>query len=450
MRIKIWASNDPSFPDAGPYKMLDILERDSGFSVGDVMHYGVVIAVPPSSALSSQDVDQSVIVKLEPTSVTTRPDESVFEKPPSSYDRIEYFPVLVDRIGINADTPSGTYTILAAENLTIEDVSQVVAPDAFSLWKSECFLSRDTAGDLEGTTHAIVRRYSTETERDVKLDSYSAEIVDMAVACLSLIRPTRRSRAGSVTGRLTANGVFVPQSFRTTNVFEVPEVQKLFTIRNQDIDLLRSVLPEFIQLYQRDEAGQLKDEYEPIRMAVQLYDQAYEIPHWKARHILWWAAIESLYGNNEDAVMARIYAFFGNKDLCAGFRRSIYGKGDIPSCFTPTPDQDHKLGEVVPLVYRVRNESAHGQKVPDPRFAHVSHPLDCSVCLLDVLAEAVTFIIRKTVIEILLRGFREKFKDRKAREEFWLLEYGLDNAQSKKRLRVLDSLIPRIPTESID
>ena len=103
---------------------------------------------------------------------------------------------------------------------------------------------------------------------------------------------------------------------------------------------------------------------------------------------------------------------------------------------------------MVPLIYRVRNESAHGQKVPDPRFAHVSHPLDCSVCLLDVLAEAVTFIIRKTVIEILRHGLREKFKDRNAREEFWLLEYGLDNTQSKKRLRALDSLGPKCPPKA--
>jgi predicted amino acid-binding ACT domain protein len=448
MRIKIWASIDSSFPDAGPYKMLDILERDSHYSVGDVMHYGIVTAVPPPFALPSEDVEQSVIVRLEPSSLTARPDESVFEKPPTSYDRIEYFPILVDRIGINADTPSGTYTILAAENLTIEDVSQVIAPDAFSLWKSECFLSRDTARDLEGTTYAIVRRYSTETERDVKLESYSAEVVDMAVACLSLIRPTRRSRAGSVTGRLIANGVFVPQSFRTTNFVEVPEIQKLFTIRSQDIDLLRNLLPEFIQLYQRDGTGELKDEYEPIRMAVQLYDQAYEIPHWKARHILWWAAIESLYGNNEDAVIARIYAFLGNKDMSLGFQRSIYEKGDIPSCFTPSPDQDHKLGEVVPLIYRVRNESAHGQKVPNPRFTHVSHPLDCSVCLLDVLAEAVTFIIRKTVIEILRRGFRDKFKDRGTREDFWLREYGLNSKQSKKRLSEMDSSNPKCPPKA--
>jgi hypothetical protein len=60
-----------------------------------------------------------------------------------------------------------------------------------------------------------------------------------------------------------------------------------------------------------------------------------------------------------------------------------------------------------------------------------------------VLAEAATFIIRKTVIEILRKGLRDKFKDRDAREDFWLYQYGLDKNQSKKRLREMnDSLKP--------
>ena len=441
MRVKIWASEDPSCPSTGPYKVLDILQRNSGYSLGDATHYGVVIAVPPLLALPSEDVDQSVVVRLD-QSITAPSDESVFEPPPLFYDQIEYFPILVGGLVLTDDPPIGTYPLLPAENLTIEDVSHVAAPDAFELWKKDCFLSRETVRDLEGTTYAIVHRYSTQTERDRKLVIRSAEIVSMAAACLSLIRPTRRSRSGAVTGRLKANGKFEPQSFKTTHFVEVPEVQKLFTVRNQDINLLHSMLPEFTQLYEKDAAGRLIDEYEPIRMAVQLYSQAYEVPHWKARHILWWAAIESLYGNNEDAVIARIYAFFGNKEMADGMRRSIYEKGDVPSCFPLVPANDHTLGEAIPLIYKVRNESAHGQNVPDPRFAWVSHPLDCSVCLLDVLAEAVTFVIRKTIIEVLRRGLRDKFKDRNSREEFWLLEYGLNNKQSKKRLRELDSVMP--------
>lgn len=62
----------------------------------------------------------------------------------------------------------------------------------------------------------------------------------------------------------------------------------------------------------------------------------------------------------------------------------------------------------------------------------------------DVLAEAATFIIRKTVVEILRRGLREKFKDRKILENFWLYDYGLDKAQSKKRLKEMGDLLGHI------
>jgi hypothetical protein len=54
---------------------------------------------------------------------------------------------------------------------------------------------------------------------------------------------------------------------------------------------------------------------------------------------------------------------------------------------------------------------------------------------LDALAEAATFVIRKTVTGVLRRGFRERFKDRNARENFWLYEFGLNGKHSKKRLK---------------
>ena len=82
-------------------------------------------------------------------------------------------------------------------------------------------------------------------------------------------------------------------------------------------------------------------------MAVQLYEQAYSVQYWKARHILWWAAIEALFGNAEDAAMARIYAFFGNGDLSKGFDHSIYERADFPPSFQITSANDHTLGEVL-------------------------------------------------------------------------------------------------------
>ena len=60
----------------------------------------------------------------------------------------------------------------------------------------------------------------------------------------------------------------------------------------------------------------------------------------------------------------------------------------------------HTLGKMVPLIYEVRNASAHGQKVNDAHFVVIPHPLGQGVVSLVALAEAATFVIRKTVIEI--------------------------------------------------
>jgi len=289
---------------------------------------------------------------------------------------------------------------------------------------------------------AIVQRQSSPNYGDGGLETRATLLIESAGSCLALIRPTRRSRAMHIRGVIKSDGSFDPRGFSAKeDVADVPEIQKLFAVREQDINLLTSLLPEFMRLYQKNEHGKLKDDYEPIRMAVQLYGEAYSLSYWKARHILWWSAIEALYGNNEVAAMARIYALFGAKKLVDGYKCPIYEEGDIPSCFFPSSDSLHMLGEMMPLIYSVRNASAHGQKVPDSHFVPIPHPLGQGIVGIDALAEAATFVIRKTVIEILKRGWRDEFKDQDAREKFWLYQYGLDKKQSKKRLKEMnDSL----------
>lgn len=438
MLIKVWTSVDSAFPNQGPYRLLDTVEMDALYSVGEMTHYGEVVLIPPPLPPFSDGADQSVIVKLIPASLSRLPDESITPRPPKSYNKIEFFPIVVDKHGYLSDDPppTGTHTILAAENLTVEDVSSLLTKETFSLWKQDCYVSKDTAEALERVTYAIVHRYSSPVERDSELDLHSTDLINSAVACLALIRPTRRSRAMNIPGVIKPDGTFDPHGFSAAHEpAEVPEIQKLFTIRKKDIELLSIVLPEFLKLYQKNGQGRLRDEYEPLRMAIQLYGEAYSISYWKARHILWWSAIEALFGNPETSSMARIYALFGNHDLVKGFHRSIYDDGDIPSCYSHSSHSDHKLGEMVPLIYDVRNFAAHGQKVPDSHFSPVAHPFGTTVVGVDALAEAATFIIRKTVIAVLQNGFREKFKDRDARDDFWLYEYGLDKKQSKKRLR---------------
>lgn len=76
-------------------------------------------------------------------------------------------------------------------------------------------MSRDTADALDNVKYAIDHRYSTLTERDSEWDTYSTELVNLAVACMSLVRPTRRSRAMNVIGVIRPNGTFDPQTFNT-------------------------------------------------------------------------------------------------------------------------------------------------------------------------------------------------------------------------------------------
>jgi hypothetical protein len=48
MRIKIWASNQEQSPYIGPYKMLDIIDKDVPYVVADITHYGEVVIVARS------------------------------------------------------------------------------------------------------------------------------------------------------------------------------------------------------------------------------------------------------------------------------------------------------------------------------------------------------------------------------------------------------------------
>lgn len=163
MRIKIWASVNPEFPSTGPYTSLDIVEREKPHAIGEMTHYGPVIALPP---FADDESDQSVIVQLDPTSLNTRPDESILEKPPSAYDKIQVFPIYVDPFPFDEPPPDKTAMILETENLTVEDVSHMLGPDSFSVWQQDCFLDKRTIEALQNVTFAIAHRYSSPAERD--------------------------------------------------------------------------------------------------------------------------------------------------------------------------------------------------------------------------------------------------------------------------------------------
>ena len=346
MRIKILASVHPNAPTPGPYEALDIIEAKSAYQVGDMSHYGEVVLILPLLMFPNDGIEQAVVVERDSGEMGTLCEESVYERPPDSYDMIEFAPIAVDTSGWSENPPlTGPYTVLASEKLTIEDVAHLTTSKTYSLWKKNCFVSKRTADSLESVRFAIVHRYPSRTERDKRLQARSVELINSASLCLALIRPTRKSQAIHVRGVSRPDGTFDPQSFSVNQPVDVPEIQKLFAVREQDVRLLIAVFPEFFALYPKDSDGKVPEDYEPLRMAAQLYAEAYSLWYWKARHLLWWSAIEALFGSSEDAAMARIYAFFGNGDLANGYGCPIYEAGDIPSCFTAAPKVFTRLGK---------------------------------------------------------------------------------------------------------
>ena len=89
----------------------------------------------------------------------------IVEKQLRSFTKINFVPISVDTHRLLSDEPppTGTHTISAPENLTIEDVSGLIKPDTFSLWKLGCHISKDMAEALDRIRFAIVHRFVSST-----------------------------------------------------------------------------------------------------------------------------------------------------------------------------------------------------------------------------------------------------------------------------------------------
>jgi penicillin amidase len=74
MRIKIWASVNPEFPNIGPYKSLDIVERQKPHAIGETTHYGPVIALPQDVQLRTIGLRRAAVRSLPIISPRTRAD----------------------------------------------------------------------------------------------------------------------------------------------------------------------------------------------------------------------------------------------------------------------------------------------------------------------------------------------------------------------------------------
>jgi hypothetical protein len=317
-----------------------------------------------------------------------------------------------------------------AEGVCIENISELLEDDTFNVVRER--MGRDDVETLREVTHALVHRYAPQAIRDPQSNDVigeaqqsraSEELVRMLAACLRLIRPTRQS-SELMWGRIRENGKFDVFGFNhPVLLVETPENQKLFSIRDGDADSLRAYAQEFLRA--------MRGQFWKFRMAVQFH----ELGHWqqgnpKARYLLWASAIEAIYtshgGEHKGSLVAkeRIKWFLGENT-------SIYPAGELSDLLA---DPNLRLGELVDDLYEVRNFIAHGDRIPDRIFQDTLRDgFNGRATVFQVLFEAQSFIIRKSLLKILHDNLLHHFADA-APAEAYFGGKGLTNASIRARL----------------
>jgi len=303
------------------------------------------------------------------------------------------------------------------ESVRIEAIHERLREDAFDHAKKQ--LGEEVVQSLKDVRYALVHRYNPEPILDPATNKIIGEpfrsqqsdiLIREIAACLRIIRPMRQ-RALPIRGGIRDDGTFDVTGFDvpTLHLLEVPEVQKLFALRNQDADNLRQYAPSFLRA--------MRGEFWKFRMAVQFHELGhFQSLDWKARYLLWCSAIESIYTSHnwehQGSLVAtsRIRWFLGENT-------STYAPGDISRLLR---DPHITVDMVVDDLYEMRNFMAHGDKVPDRFFSDILRDgFNDGVNKVEVLIEAASFIIRTSLLKILRDKLLDHFTDAEPAEAYF-------------------------------
>jgi hypothetical protein len=285
------------------------------------------------------------------------------------------------------------------EGVMIEDVSGWLTDKTLS-WVSKQIGINQTES-LKNTQFALVHRYNpTSGIRGTKEDQDSTKLVRRLIELTHIIRPMRQNTS-IIHGEQTEDGERTVTGFETPHEIEVPEVQKLYHLRDKDVLLLKMLSTAFLEAMQ---GNAMK-----FRSSVFYHSAGRLVGHGNARYLLWCSAIEALYtshtrGNQGKRVATnRIRAFLGPET-------PIYEPGDVPDLILEQPKLT--VDEVVEAVYDVRNYIAHGEVIPDKYFVTpMRDGIDGDVSTIEVLGEAASFIVRESLLRILKNNLLEHFRD---------------------------------------
>lgn len=335
----------------------------------------------------------------------------------STLTKIAFYP-FAGVTGAWDDDPFDTSVLPATlvPGVTIEDVTPLFTEDTFGWMESELG-KRDTKA-LQDIRYAIVHRYEPDIYGEA--DSKAEKLVRGLSACLRLVRPMRQD-ASFTRGTIRDNKFQFEHLEHPNNLTEVPAVQKMFLLRNRDLIRLQNVAASFLKA--------MDGEFWKFRMAVSLHDQGHFAGlHWKGRMSLWCSALESIFTSRSPEHKGSLVAKERVKWFL-GPNTSIYGPGDLPSF---EPQTKITIADVIDDLYELRNCLAHGEKTADRFFVDKRISFDESLNVIGVLHEAISFIIRESLLRILEDDLLNHFANGPASESYFGAA-GLTDSQIRQK-----------------
>jgi hypothetical protein len=305
------------------------------------------------------------------------------------------------------------------QGVTIEDVSTLLTDDTLD-WVSKHLGIYQTEA-LKNVRFALVHRYAADSSiRGTDEEIESEKLVRNLIELIHIIRPMRQNTS-IVRGQRDENG-FRVVGLDTPNQLEVPEVQKLFHLRNRDLDLLKQFAPVFIQAMQ---SSAMK-----FRASVFYHSVGRSLVHGNAKYLLWCSAIEALYTSHGLDHQGKLVATERIKWFL-GPQMPVYETGDIPDFILNRPNI--AVADVVGKLYVVRNYMAHGDIVPKKYFDTIMREgVAGGVATIEVLGEAASFIIRKSLLRILRDSLLHHFDDAATSDAYFAAQ-GLTKSILRKK-----------------
>lgn len=293
--------------------------------------------------------------------------------------------------------------IQISDGVSIESVASQFRDGAFDVWKE--MIGSSTYDALMNIQYAFLHRYEPNSRNhplsEAESDRESQHLVRLYDACLRLIRPMRQS-AFLIHGEIQRNGKFDVHGFDSipAGFIEVPEAQKLFRLRNKDVDDLKAYAPQFLR--------GMRGEFWKFRTAVQYHQLGhFQSTDPNARYLLWCSAIESIYTSHRREHQGSLVAKSRVKWFL-GAETKIY---DPPHPWDRCQSSPLAVGQVLDDLYILRNYIAHGDRVPRRFFEPVRQSIGGPVRRVEVLTETASFIIRNSLLKILRDGLLEHFSD---------------------------------------